>query len=126
MSLYAKHHPECPTCTCTNPLPEGFEPLATFQIDPYAELSKLAWIDVNDRPLPLFDKDKHKDNIDHNDFLAAWILNGAIQGIEWYTYLGDGEFWNQNSNNLNEFDDNHPLPIHHGPTHWLPVPRGKL
>lgn len=117
MSIAATKHDNCPTCTCASPLPGE-----VFATDVYDAFSKLPWIDAKERPFPIFDR--NKEGIDHDDFLAAWIIDGHVEGIEWYTYLGDGEFWNQNSNNLNTFNNDHELPIHREPTHWLPVPRG--
>ena len=76
----------------------------------------MKWIDKNVEPFPEFTPENGK------DILAAWIYDGHIEGIEWYTVVG-GEFWNQNSNNLNEFDDDHELRCKHSPTHWMLVPR---
>lgn len=69
------------------------------------------WIDKNVEPFPEYTPENGK------DFLAAWIdEDGNIGGIEWYTCVG-GEFWNQNSNNLNTFNIITP------PTHWMLVPK---
>ena len=78
------------------------------------------WIDKNVKDFPIVGDN---DEEDYNDFLAAWIYDGEIESIEWYTYTGDGEFWNQNSMNRNIFDENSPVPFKRGPTHWMPVPR---
>ena len=74
------------------------------------------WIDKEQEPFPEFTPENGL------DFLAAWIIDGNVHGIEWYTYV-DGEFWNQNSNNLNEFDNDHELIMHREPTHWMLTPR---
>ena len=72
------------------------------------------WIPISEEPPPQFTAGSDK------DFLAAWIdEDGRIEGIEWYTLVGD-DWWCQNSCNLHELGKPGMSPL---PTHWMPMPR---
>ena len=70
------------------------------------------WIPVSKEPPPEFTPENGK------SFLAAWFDGDVIDGIEWYTKV-DGEYWNQNSANLNEFDGEGQMKLF---THWMLLP----
>ena len=70
------------------------------------------WVSVEDESPPIFSETKQS-------FLAAWIIDGEIEGIEWYTFDGH-DFWNQNSSNLNEFGEGKGQMRMF--THWQPLP----
>lgn len=53
-------------------------------------------------------------------FIAVWVYDGYMDGIEWYAATGDDyRYMNLNSHNMNEFMDEHGKVTHHHMfTHW--------
>ena len=49
-------------------------------------------------------------------FIAAWFIDGDLEGIEWYVKMDDRMYMNLNSNNANDFTDEDMF------THWMPLP----
>ena len=57
-------------------------------------------------------------------FFGAWVDGGKLDGIEWYGWSGHAlRFWNLNSNNLNEWDEETRLAANGTRmfTHWRPL-----
>lgn len=74
------------------------------------------WISVEEEKPPLFQETRQT-------FLAAWLdPDGEIGAVEWYSWTGGYEYWNQNSNNLNSLGTLgkiNSMPMFHL---WMPLP----